>query len=155
MEQSGGGGHGVWHCECGVECEGCIECEVCGAPARPDQPAAATLAQPAASAADADSVLAVTKAFPLPPPPTAGPLASAAVAGAAATAVGASEQALLHVVSWNVAGWKTTIEQMRRLGGLRDWLARHRVDVLCLQETKLSARALEAEAEALGADLEV
>ena len=46
----------------------------------------------------------------------------------------------LHLISWNVAGLKTTLEQLRRFG-FAGFLNRHRADVLCLQEVKLSSKA--------------
>ncbi|CAJ1405023.1 unnamed protein product [Effrenium voratum] len=49
----------------------------------------------------------------------------------------------LHLISWNVAGLKTTLEQLRRFG-FAGFLKRHRADVLCLQEVKLSSKALSA-----------
>ena len=58
----------------------------------------------------------------------------------------------LHLISWNVAGWKTTLEQMQRTGGgLATWLERVRVDVLCLQEVKLRRDEVAAQHTALGA----
>jgi len=60
----------------------------------------------------------------------------------------------LHLMSWNVAGWKTTSEHIRRFkGGLAAFLERHHVDVLCIQEVKLSAKVLAADALKLGADI--
>eukprot|EP00446_Apocalathium_sp_SHHI-4_P035180 CAMPEP_0177317982 /NCGR_PEP_ID=MMETSP0368-20130122/13829_1 /TAXON_ID=447022 ORGANISM="Scrippsiella hangoei-like, Strain SHHI-4" /NCGR_SAMPLE_ID=MMETSP0368 /ASSEMBLY_ACC=CAM_ASM_000363 /LENGTH=559 /DNA_ID=CAMNT_0018777377 /DNA_START=66 /DNA_END=1746 /DNA_ORIENTATION=+ len=60
----------------------------------------------------------------------------------------------LHLMSWNVAGWKTTSEHIRRFkGGLAAFLERHHVDVLCLQEVKLSAKVLASDALKLGADI--
>jgi exodeoxyribonuclease III len=60
----------------------------------------------------------------------------------------------LHLLSWNVAGWKKTCEQIRKFeGGLPSFFEKHHIDVLCLQETKLTAKALEQETKALGADL--
>mmetsp|Transcript_84222 Transcript_84222/g.234948 ORF Transcript_84222/g.234948 Transcript_84222/m.234948 type:complete len:552 (+) Transcript_84222:41-1696(+) len=56
----------------------------------------------------------------------------------------------LHLVSWNVAGWKTTVQQIRRFGGgFPNFLQRHHVDILCLQEVKLTAKTVASEAAAL------
>ena len=45
----------------------------------------------------------------------------------------------LHVVSWNVAGWSTTAAAIaKQHKSVSQYLARHRVDVLCLQETEIS-----------------
>jgi len=52
----------------------------------------------------------------------------------------------LHLVSWNTAGWGATLERIRGFrGGLNEFLQRHHVDVLCLQEVKTTAKALAAE----------
>ena len=41
------------------------------------------------------------------------------------------------LISWNVAGWLTTLPQIQEhYGSLENWLAKHQVDVLCLQEVK-------------------
>ena len=73
---------------------------------------------------------------------------------AAAPAAAAAATARLHLVSWNVAGWRTTLEALTRdtrrapaapgasaaaarQHALREWLARLGADVVCLQETKL------------------
>eukprot|EP00755_Sulcionema_specki_P033159 Sspe_Gene.100163::Locus_74888_Transcript_1_1_Confidence_1.000_Length_962::g.100163::m.100163 len=51
----------------------------------------------------------------------------------------------LHVVSWNVAGWDTCLRSLiKRHGSLTAWVERHRIDILCLQEVKLSEETLEA-----------
>ena len=45
----------------------------------------------------------------------------------------------LHVVSWNVAGWSPTCSAIvRGHGSVIKWLDRHKIDVLCLQEVKIS-----------------
>eukprot|EP00929_Paragymnodinium_shiwhaense_P090810 TRINITY_DN50912_c0_g4_i1.p1 TRINITY_DN50912_c0_g4~~TRINITY_DN50912_c0_g4_i1.p1 ORF type:complete len:583 (-),score=142.05 TRINITY_DN50912_c0_g4_i1:112-1860(-) len=60
--------------------------------------------------------------------------------------------AQLHLISWNVAGWKTTTDQIHRLGGIKDFLQRHKADILCLQEVKLTAKAVAEGAARLGAE---
>ena len=48
------------------------------------------------------------------------------------------ESRLLHVVSWNVAGFRTTYERIRsKWGGLEMFMDKLRIDVLCLQEVKM------------------
>eukprot|EP00940_MAST-03C_sp_MAST-3C-sp2_P002072 g2072.t1 len=45
----------------------------------------------------------------------------------------------LHIVSWNVASLKRVHEQIKRNhGSMRQFLDRHAIDILCLQETKVS-----------------
>lgn len=59
----------------------------------------------------------------------------------------------LHLISWNVAGWKTTLEQIKRFeGALPAFLSRHHVDILCLQEVKISAKVLATDGVKLGAE---
>ena len=49
----------------------------------------------------------------------------------------------MHVVSWNVAGLRTTYERLKsRFGGLRGLMDALKADVLCLQEVKLSEEQL-------------
>lgn len=51
---------------------------------------------------------------------------------------GLEEEGSLHLISWNVAGLKTTLEALKSFnGGLGSWMARQKVDILCLQEVKL------------------
>ena len=46
-----------------------------------------------------------------------------------------TETRTIHLVSWNVAAWLTTLPHiLRHYGTLEAWLDRHRIDVLCLQE---------------------
>merc|ERR1740129_1704931 len=74
------------------------------------------------------------------------------LAASPATALGGG--AALHMVSWNVAGWQTTVDRVRKFkGGLPAFLERHQIDVLCLQEVKLSAKQLADDAVKLGAEL--
>ncbi|CAE8701589.1 unnamed protein product, partial [Polarella glacialis] len=66
----------------------------------------------------------------------------------------AASTANLHLLSWNVAGWKTSVEQIRRFaGGLEAFVQRHQADVLCLQEVKLASKVLATDGKQLGADL--
>lgn len=77
--------------------------------------------------------------------------AGGAAADAAAGAPGVGD---IHLVSWNVAGWKTTLDQIKRFGGgLPEFLRRHHVDILCLQEVKLAAKAIAADSKKLGAEV--
>lgn len=48
----------------------------------------------------------------------------------------------IHLISWNVAGLKPTLDFMRRFGGLKEFCKRHRVDILCLQEVKVTSKTL-------------
>eukprot|EP00435_Cladocopium_sp_Y103_P017263 s137_g4.t1 len=48
----------------------------------------------------------------------------------------------IHLISWNVAGLKPTLDFMRRFGGLKEFFQRHRVDILCLQEVKVNSKTL-------------
>jgi len=58
----------------------------------------------------------------------------------------------LKIISFNVAGWTTTIERIKKNhGSLKSWLSKHNVDILCLQEAKVSAEELAAKARNLGA----
>mmetsp|Transcript_6874 Transcript_6874/g.25353 ORF Transcript_6874/g.25353 Transcript_6874/m.25353 type:complete len:648 (-) Transcript_6874:893-2836(-) len=58
----------------------------------------------------------------------------------------------MHIVSWNVASWPTTIKLIRQsYGTLERYLERHGVDILCLQEVKCTRRALAEEPRAAGA----
>jgi exonuclease III len=44
----------------------------------------------------------------------------------------------MHVVSWNVAGFRTTYDRIKfRFGGIRAFMQKLRCDILCLQEVKL------------------
>eukprot|EP00659_Diplonema_papillatum_P016497 gene16497-25296_t len=58
-------------------------------------------------------------------------------------------------MSWNVAGWETTVKAIRkRHGTVADWLEKHRVDILCLQETKTSPESIEGQPMRVEAQLE-
>ena len=66
---------------------------------------------------------------------------------------------IMHIISWNVAGWGPTYTAIvQHYGSLERFLDLHECDVLCLQETKVSAaRAAEFETliEAVRAGLEI
>jgi len=64
------------------------------------------------------------------------------------------EDSTLQILSWNVAGWKTTSEHLRRFGGLSSFVQGHHADVLCIQEVKLTSKQLAAEGKQLSADLD-
>ena len=58
----------------------------------------------------------------------------------------------MKIVSFNTAAWNTTVERIKKhFGTLETWLDRHAVDILCLQETKISKEDLEMNALKLGA----
>ena len=64
----------------------------------------------------------------------------------------APSSSALRIVSFNVAGWKTTIDKIKRQhGSLNEWLSRHRIDLLALQEVKLSADEVASKGVLLGA----
>lgn len=48
-----------------------------------------------------------------------------------------------HVVSWNVASWATTIERLKvRHGSFANFMLKHQIDILCIQEVKISLSEL-------------
>jgi exodeoxyribonuclease III len=48
-----------------------------------------------------------------------------------------------HIVSWNVAGWSKTIEKIKlKHGTFENWLNKHSIDILCIQEVKISSKDL-------------
>ena len=50
----------------------------------------------------------------------------------------------MHIVSWNVASWPTALNLItERHGSLDHFLARHRIDILALQEVKMQTAAIE------------
>ena len=52
----------------------------------------------------------------------------------------------LLLASWNVAGWETTLRYIREhYGSLEAYLDRHQIDILCLQEVKVTQQKLSAE----------
>mmetsp|Transcript_7569 Transcript_7569/g.14005 ORF Transcript_7569/g.14005 Transcript_7569/m.14005 type:complete len:582 (+) Transcript_7569:61-1806(+) len=59
----------------------------------------------------------------------------------------------LLLMSWNVAGWKTTMDHIRRFkGGFPCFIQKHHVDILCLQEAKLTAKSITGQAIQLGVE---
>ena len=58
----------------------------------------------------------------------------------------------LLLASWNVAGWETALKYVNEhYGSLEAYLDRHQVDILCLQEVKVTRQKLSANAAGLGA----
>ena len=71
----------------------------------------------------------------------------------------------LHLVSWNVAGWRTALDEITRTtrrgpaattkkveekqACVATWLERLDADIICLQETKLTSKQVEQDARAL------
>lgn len=48
------------------------------------------------------------------------------------------------LISWNVASWPTTLKLIKQhYGSLGQYLDRHGVDILCLQETKINRERVE------------
>ena len=77
-----------------------------------------------------------------------------------------AETRRLHLISWNVAGWRTALDELARTTRqgpagsdaakdrqrcLGEWLGRLEADVVCLQETKLTSQQLEKDGRRLGA----
>lgn len=55
---------------------------------------------------------------------------------------------MVHIVSWNVASWATTLAQIRRHhGSLARYLDLLQCDILCVQETKLTREKLATDAK--------
>ena len=49
----------------------------------------------------------------------------------------------LNVASWNVMSWNTLVNKIsNQAGSVGSWLGRHKFDILCLQETKVSIESL-------------
>jgi exonuclease III len=58
----------------------------------------------------------------------------------------------LHIISWNVASWTTTLKEIRaQHGSFKAWADKHHVGILCLQEVKSSVARLEKEPTAFAA----
>lgn len=58
----------------------------------------------------------------------------------------------LHIVCWNVAGWRTTIDRItKRHGSLENWLDGINADILCLQEIKIDRSEIEMKGHEYGA----
>lgn len=62
----------------------------------------------------------------------------------------------LYLMSWNVAGLKTTLSFINKFhkGGFEAWLAQHGVDILCIQETKMALADVRDKPQASGARVE-
>lgn len=51
---------------------------------------------------------------------------------------------MTHLISWNVAGWGTTLDKIRlHHGSFQTWLSSHDCDIICLQEVKTTFSKLE------------
>lgn len=49
----------------------------------------------------------------------------------------------LNIISWNVASWTTTASNIaKQHGSVANWLDRHNIDILCLQEVKATKQKL-------------
>jgi len=58
----------------------------------------------------------------------------------------------LHLVSWNVASWMKALSYIRKHhGSLTNWMDKHNIDILCLQEVKTLDKNLEQDPSSLGA----
>ena len=58
----------------------------------------------------------------------------------------------LLLASWNVAGWETALKYITdHYGSLETYLDRHQIDILCLQEVKVTRQKLSAEPAKLAA----
>ena len=58
----------------------------------------------------------------------------------------------MHIISWNVAGWTTTLERIKsNHSNLLQFLQDHNVDILCIQEVKISSSELSAKPKEYGA----
>lgn len=61
----------------------------------------------------------------------------------------------LHIVSWNVAGWTTTLKRIiKHNGSLQIWMNKHAIDILCIQEVKITYANIFHDAGAMGLDFE-
>jgi exonuclease III len=59
----------------------------------------------------------------------------------------------LHLVSWNVAGWASTLKSIRdRHASLSNFLDLHKIDILCLQEVKATDAKLSDQPGMYGAN---
>lgn len=60
----------------------------------------------------------------------------------------------LSILTWNVAGWRTTIDKIKREdGSLEKWLSKNSIDILCLQEIKLSDEDIQFKPDEFGANM--
>jgi exodeoxyribonuclease III len=56
----------------------------------------------------------------------------------------------LHIVSWNVASWATTLVKIKQKHGSFDnWLRKHNIDILCIQEVKITCNEISNKAKDL------
>eukprot|EP00808_Paulinella_micropora_P013881 g8342.t1 len=59
----------------------------------------------------------------------------------------------IHLCCWNVAGWLTSVKFIKRYNNsLEEWLRKHAIDILCLQEVKTTAKKLTDEPAVHGAN---
>eukprot|EP00124_Ichthyophonus_hoferi_P001964 Ihof_evm7s119 gene=Ihof_evmTU7s119 len=59
------------------------------------------------------------------------------------------------ILSWNVASWTTTVAQIKaQYGDVPSYLDRHHVDILCLQETKITVDKLKGDPTVGAANIE-
>jgi AP endonuclease-2 len=58
----------------------------------------------------------------------------------------------LQIVSWNVAGWKTSVERIKkRHKSLKSWLKDLNADIICLQEVKIPEKEIREKGRGFGA----
>uniref|UniRef100_A0A0G4I6Y3 Endonuclease/exonuclease/phosphatase domain-containing protein n=1 Tax=Chromera velia CCMP2878 TaxID=1169474 RepID=A0A0G4I6Y3_9ALVE len=58
----------------------------------------------------------------------------------------------LHILSWNCAGWSTTYHFVKQYyGSLSNYLERHRADIFCVQEAKVTNDKLRRDPKSVGA----
>ncbi|KAH9260646.1 hypothetical protein BASA81_001113 [Batrachochytrium salamandrivorans] len=56
-----------------------------------------------------------------------------------------TKQTSMHIVSWNVAGWTKALGEIRKhCKSLEEFMQRHEIDILCLQEVKGNLAKLES-----------
>jgi exonuclease III len=60
-----------------------------------------------------------------------------------------------HIISWNVAGFKTTLGFLDKFvdKGFEGWMKRQKADIVCLQEVKLSKKIIADEPKKYCANL--
>lgn len=57
-----------------------------------------------------------------------------------------------HIISWNVAGWSTTLERIiQQNGSLKIFLSKHNVDILLIQEVKMPSTKICDQSRDVGA----
>lgn len=63
-------------------------------------------------------------------------------------------ESILHIVTWNVAGWRTTSEKIKyRHGSIENWIKGCNIDILCLQEIKIDQSEIEMKGKDFGAKI--